>query len=125
MLYARCGLCKTSTVRKRNPKKVVQTLEDQVSLTIAVQIGILSFSVQVCAATLPGAELGGTDITSRRNVVIAVDVASKAPLVCLQRRACTIPATAGVARIDRWTAREQRMSLGRTTVKFQGTQDLR
>src|SRR5215470_15188042 len=124
MLYPRCGLCKTSTVRKRNPKKVIQTLEDQVSLTIAVQIGILSFSVQVCAATLPGAELGGTDVTSGNAVMIAVDVAGKASLVCLQRCPCTVPAATWIARIDGRAAGDQSMCLSRATVIFQRPQDL-
>jgi hypothetical protein len=65
------------------------------------------------------------DVTSDRAVVIAVDVPGKTPLVGEQKRPRIVPAAARIAGIDRWTADDQRMGLGRTTVILQGTEDLR
>src|SRR5262249_29859262 len=49
----------------------------------------------------------GADVTSGNAVMIAVDVASKASLVCLQRRSCTVPAAARITCVDGWTAGNQ------------------
>src|SRR4029453_18526626 len=52
-----------------------------------------------------GAILKGADVTSD----CAVDVSGKTSLVGDHKRPLTVPATARVTRIDRWTASDQRM----------------
>src|SRR4029453_13884429 len=64
-------------------------------------------------------QLIGANVTNR-----TVEGPREAALVGRKERARAIHAPAQVASINRWTAGDQRMSLGRTTVIFQGTQDI-
>ena len=68
-----------------------------------------------------GISFVGTDVASDRAVVIAVIRSGKTPLVgWVKARRCIVPAAARVTRIDRRTAGDQRMGLGRTAVFVRG-----